>query len=252
NGTFRNNTVHSTQLGMQISGSAVGNTVFNSILAGMWITGNGNVASNTIYSNPVGAVVRSDNPLLSNNLVYGNETGVRVESFAAARLVNNTIYQTIGNAIVAATSGAIQIENNILSVNTGTAIAVSSGNPTITGDYNAFQLRSTGIIASQGGTNYSSLTTWGFLRGSDRNSFVADPLFIDFDGPDNVLGFSGGNFGADDNFRVGTLSTTLNRGNPNSVFALEPYPNGGRIDIGAFGNTSQTTSVSPEQVQILA
>ncbi|MFN7333087.1 MAG: right-handed parallel beta-helix repeat-containing protein, partial [bacterium] len=252
NGAFRNNTVHSTQLGMQISGSAVGNTVFNSILAGMWITGNGNVASNTIYSNPVGAVVRSDNPLLSNNLVYGNETGVRVESFAAARLVNNTIYQTIGNAIVAATSGAIQIENNILSVNTGTAIAVSSGNPTITGDYNAFQLRSTGNIASQGGTNYSSLTTWGFLRGSDRNSFVADPLFIDFDGPDNVLGFSGGNFGADDNFRVGTLSTTLNRGNPNSVFALEPYPNGGRIDIGAFGNTSQTTSVSPEQVQILA
>jgi hypothetical protein len=253
NGTFRNNTVHSTQLGMQVSGSAVGNTVFNSILAGMWITGNGNVASNTIYSNPVGAVVRSDNPLLSNNLIYGNATGVRLEnSFSSARLINNTIYQATGNAIVAATSGAIQIENNILSVDTGTAIAVTSGNPTITGDFNAFQIRSTGNIASQGGTNYPNLTTWAYLRGTDRNSFVADPLFIDFDGPDNVLGFSGGNFGVDDNFRVGTLSPTIDRGNPLSVFALEPAPNGNRIDIGAYGNTPQASVGSPEQVQILS
>jgi parallel beta-helix repeat protein len=253
NGTFRNNIVHSTQLGMQVSGSAVGNTVFNSSLAGMWITGNGNVSANTIYSNPIGAVVRSDNPLLSNNLIYGNATGVRLEnSFSSARLINNTIYQVTGDAIVAATSGAIQIENNILSVDTGTAIAVASGNPTITGDFNAFQVRSTGNIASQGGTNYPNLTTWAYLRGTDRNSFVADPLFIDFDGPDNVLGFSGGDFGADDNFRVGTLSPTIDRGNPQSVFAIEPTPNGNRIDIGAYGNTPQASVGSPEQVQLLS
>ncbi len=258
-GIFRNNLVYNTEVGLLLTGSATGNTIFNSIQAGMWVGGMGTIAENTIYSNPVGILTRDfggngstdDNPLLTGNLVYGNATGVRVEG-VSARLVNNTIYQSTGNAIVGSQPIGLHVENNILSVDTGFAISVPNGSPTWSGDYNAFQIRSTGGIASLAAVNFNNLTNWSFAQGTDRNSFVADPLFLDFDGPDNVLGFSGGNFGADDNFRVADSSPTIDRGNPATFFGREPIPNGNRIDLGAYGNTALATSAAPELIQILS
>ena len=54
-------------------------------------------------------------------------------------------------------------------------------------------------------------------------------------------------FGADDNFAVQLTSPTIDAGDPNDTYFLEPMPNGARINGGAYGN-STLASVSPSQV----
>lgn len=41
------------------------------------------------------------------------------------------------------------------------------------------------------------------------------------------------------NYHLRAYSTCIDAGDPNSDFSLEPEPNGGRINLGAFGNTRQ-------------
>ena len=61
-----------------------------------------------------------------------------------------------------------------------------------------------------------------------------------------------GNKAADDNFHLAAGSPAVDAGSPADPVALEPVPNGGRIDQGAFGGTAQaTTSSSPQELQVL-
>ncbi len=69
--------------------------------------------------------------------------------------------------------------------------------------------------------------------------------------PSDYLGenntFSLRDFGTDDNFAVRVDSPTIDLGDPNDNYFLEPMPNGGRINVGAYGNAT-LASVSPLQV----
>ncbi|WP_256361565.1 malectin domain-containing carbohydrate-binding protein [Methylomonas koyamae] len=61
-----------------------------------------------------------------------------------------------------------------------------------------------------------------------------------------------GDFGQDDDLHLQNSSPAIDRGDPNSPNLSEPRPNGGRIDLGAYGNTSQA-NVSPDPlIQILS
>jgi MYXO-CTERM domain-containing protein len=53
-----------------------------------------------------------------------------------------------------------------------------------------------------------------------------------------VVAFEAGAPGSDDSIdRLRPAQPTTDRGDPGDDFTLEPTPNGGRINIGAFGNT---------------
>jgi hypothetical protein len=117
----------------------------------------------------------------------------------------------------------------------------------------------------------------------DQNSLSQDPLFVDLDGADNLLGWaSGSNDGRDDDFhersRFGSFhggslapvegfsffgpgapvalvatetldaqqSPAIDRGDPADPFAREPSPNGGYVNIGAYGNTEQASKSAAE------
>ena len=45
--------------------------------------------------------------------------------------------------------------------------------------------------------------------------------------------------GADDNFQLQSGSPAIDAADPNAVFVLEPAPNGGRMNLGNYGNTPQ-------------
>jgi hypothetical protein len=60
-----------------------------------------------------------------------------------------------------------------------------------------------------------------------------DPLFVDADGPDGVYGTP------DDDMHLLPTSPCIDAGDPGSDFSLEPEPDGGRINMGAYGNTPQ-------------
>ena len=61
-----------------------------------------------------------------------------------------------------------------------------------------------------------------------------------------------GDHGGDDDFQLQPSSPASTAGNPVSYFFAEPAPNGGRIDLGAYGNTGQTTLSPAQLVQVLS
>ena len=60
-----------------------------------------------------------------------------------------------------------------------------------------------------------------------------------------------GNGGADDNFHLAAGSPAVAAGNPADSVGQEPIPNGGRIDLGAYGGTPQATASPVSEVQVL-
>ena len=62
---------------------------------------------------------------------------------------------------------------------------------------------------------------------NDIGNITEDPLFLDI---------------ANRNFHLGDCSPCIDSGHPDSDFSNEPEPNGSRINMGIFGNTSEATS----------
>ena len=58
------------------------------------------------------------------------------------------------------------------------------------------------------------------------------------------------NLAADDYHLAEQVSTSIDAGDPARPFALEPAPNGGRIDLGAYGNTSQAALSRPAYLDL--
>ena len=61
-----------------------------------------------------------------------------------------------------------------------------------------------------------------------------------------------GDDGADDDFQLQTASPAVHAGDPDSYYFQEPAPNGGRIDLGAFGDTADATPSPAQVVQVLS
>ena len=51
-----------------------------------------------------------------------------------------------------------------------------------------------------------------------------------------------GNYGADDDAQLQSGSIAVDAGDPNTPSLSEPQPNGGRVDVGAYGNTPNATA----------
>ncbi|HNQ24392.1 MAG TPA: right-handed parallel beta-helix repeat-containing protein [Phycisphaerae bacterium] len=88
---------------------------------------------------------------------------------------------------------------------------------------------------SGGQVNYSCVQGWTGDLGGVGN-FGDDPLFVDTLGPDGVAGTP------DDDVHLLPLSPCIDAGDPTYDFSLEPEPDGGRINIGAYGNTPEAAT----------
>ncbi len=76
--------------------------------------------------------------------------------------------------------------------------------------------------------SYSCIQAWS--RGGVEN-IAYDPYFANPDGGD---------------YHLSTWSPCIDAGDPSSPFSNEPKPNGARINMGAYGNTSEATSRSAD------
>ncbi|MDQ7779626.1 MAG: PQQ-binding-like beta-propeller repeat protein [Planctomycetota bacterium] len=157
---------------------------------------------------------------IHNVLVYGiNGHGVDVVRLGPDDPVNPphidllTIVHNHGNGINVSYNGAVRVRNSIIVRNDGWGIFDSNPNPqTVDADYND-------VFNNDAGA-YSNNVTVG------PNGISEDPLFVDEPGND---------------FRPEQGSPTIDKGDPATEFAAEPNPNGGRVDMGAFGNTEWAT-----------
>ena len=260
-GEIRNNFVHDNANGIQVSGTTVsGNRVVHNAGFGIQIFNSAVVTGNTIYANRVGVqgtgFFSNFSGLIANNLIYQNlEQGVQINVAAGGEVVNNTIVQDVGEAVrVQSGSVGLQVRNNVIAVGAGTAISLA-GDSVINfrSDYNNLFVIGSGRLAAVEALSFTSLADWFFEFGQDQHSQTTDPLFVDPDGADNLLGYVGGaDHGLDDNFHVQNGSPLIDAGDPSSPFGLEPAPNGGRVNIGADGNTPSANPSPAEVVQVLA
>ncbi len=112
-------------------------------------------------------------------------------------MINNTVYQEVGDAIrIQGSSQNVRLRNNILWVDAGYDLYVASDSQVgFNSDYNNLHTTGSGKLARwQLGDgsfrDFSTQVDWFYELGQDGHSQTADPLFVDRDGADNVLGFS--------------------------------------------------------------
>lgn len=261
-GTAENNTVHDSEIGIWVSGStARGNTVYNND-RGIRATGGSLVIENQVFDNAdIGitgetssSIIRSNDVsgnargiyagststigtftgVIEGNLVYDNTTGaIQIQnsslSSRSREVLNNTVLQTDGYAIDLINTVNTTVENNILIVD-GEGIAVQVDSNSVNGtvfNHNLYDLRGNSVnFAKWGVRTIESLPDWHFEIGQGFNSVFADPLFVDEDASD---------------FRLLPDSPAIASGNPDTAWANEPGTPGGRVNLGAFGNTDQAT-----------
>ncbi|MBW8891722.1 MAG: tandem-95 repeat protein, partial [Burkholderiales bacterium] len=183
----------------------------------------GNLEGNRIYSNSVG-VIDTGYSRLFNNVIYANTNqGVRIQgghdTNAGDGLYNNTILQTVGEGIrLTSNASNVLLVNNILRVDAGYGINVDANSQA--GFQSNYNLLFRGPAANAyiglwNGATQATLAAWQAASGKDANSQTGNPLLLDIDGADNILGEQGvstGN-GFDDNFELDAFSPAIDAGN---------------------------------------
>lgn len=268
--TAEGNTVYGSDVGIWTSESvARGNTVYDNA-DGIRTTGSALVEFNEVFNNDRGINADSSSATIRHNAVYDNQLGIyggprtsigqftgvidnnRLYSNAdgaihlenstlgSRDLRNNTIVQEGGFGIRLTNADNTTVENNIIVMSAnGIAIEVDSTSVNdTTFNYNLYDLRGEAThFAEWGGRSIDNLPDWYFEIGQGFNSLFADPMFVDE---------------SEFDFTLMSNSPAIAAGNPDSAWAGEPLPAGGRINLGAFGNTANATIADDPLITFLS
>jgi hypothetical protein len=135
-------------------------------------------------------------------------------------LVNNTVYQPVGDAIrVLANSPRVIVRNNVLQVTAGYDLNIDpSSQATFNSDYNDLSRGNDprAHVGFWGSLLRDQLSDWQAATTQDAHSVNGDPQWVDINGADNVLGYTTSNGGydggKDDNFYVISYSPAIDSG----------------------------------------
>ncbi|MBM4012653.1 MAG: hypothetical protein FJ286_14990, partial [Planctomycetes bacterium] len=210
-----------------------------------------NVAYNRFEANRLGVQVSdvwSDSGSIHHNVFVGN-TGAAVEisNSGGRTVVSNTIVTTSGIGVnVVGGSRSIGLRNNIITTDSGRAISVATNSQQGFGsDYN-------NLYRTPGGSGalvwwqkpFYDLFDWQVEADFDSHS-------IGFTGPDPLRDApSFVNAAAGDYRLTDASSTSIDAGDPASQFSFETGVNGGRIDLGAYGNTPLAAQSAARDVRL--
>jgi parallel beta-helix repeat protein len=276
-GTATGNVSYGNVYGLVFSGDATAsdNLFYNNTTAGISGGNGSNILGNVLYGNKLGISVvgypsgADGGPVIENNLVYNNITGgIYLVGGDRTPILNNTIYQTAGIGLQLVsyggglTANAVSIRDNIIWDTAGADISVDPSVETnVTLDYNDLYFTGSGTVGIWGTTPTATLSTWQSVSEQDADSISIDPLFVntgvDFHEQSLNGSFHGGTLAPTLNAATGlpqanpgTLtddsnqSPAIDRGAPSDSYSNEPTPNGGYVNLGAYGNSTQA-SVSP-------
>ena len=231
-----------------------------------------NFTNNIVYADTIAGLRlrNATNASIANNTFYEPTAGT----------ISDPIPSNGSGAIVLdGTSTGASIIDNIIVALTGVGIRVADLSQLgFVSDYNLFQTGSGGRVGNWQGIDRTSFAQWRSATARDGKSRFADPLFVSPTGADGKLGYSSIlNNGSDDDFHVQSLhgsfhggslavvvnpatglpvfpgavlttdavsSPAIDGGNPSVPVGAEPSPNGGIVEIGAYGGTAQA-SLSP-------
>lgn len=239
---FVNNYCHDNPNGIYLvnsTHSVIGNRLSNNTYGLSLAYANSHTITSNIFANNTygiyGGYYGGHNIL--RNIFYGNATAwynPEGNGSWVVNFVNNSIYGTTGNAIFIASvvtySPVVTLKNNIVSSSGGWGITTSGTNNTIAEDYNCYYNNTSGAV----NTNYS------ITRGG-HSIFDKNPLFVNPAGQDFHLRSKGGTWNGSGWTRYSEHSPCIDAGDPASSWTNEPQPNGGRVNMGAYGNTAEAS-----------
>ena len=230
-----------------------------------------NAATGVALSHALGC--RLENVISREN----NNSGVDVGAYCGETVLQNSIMwnnlSRTGGVAVVVGEGNVHLENCVLwgspvslQIGLGTAsatnsVAYASGSSgrvflfeataspdALSGDYNCYYVADSALIAENrfmtgGADYYNSLPAWRGATGGDRHSMMVDanPGFANPNGGDFHLVSRTGyypDWRADADL---TNSVLIDAGCLASAWENEPDPNGGIVNIGAYGNTVQAS-----------
>ncbi len=182
------------------SATITDNRAYANIVAGINAFGTTAVTGNDVYGNSVGILAQRDNyspfvGTITNNLSYQNDNqGIYVQGGYGTQIINNTVYQLVGDAVRTDTGSTnIRIRNNILwdmSPQSNDLYVSPESEIGLDSDYNDLYATNGGNVAWWEGSQFATQPAWFFAVGQDRHSLSVDPQFVDPAGPDGILGYS--------------------------------------------------------------
>jgi hypothetical protein len=186
--------------------------------------------------------------LMRNNIFEGQKQYGFFLHRGDATLLNNTFYAAGAHGLYGGSSN-LTVRNNIFHVSGAEKYAVQLVNvwadPLVYRhdyDYNDY------FVTDDAAVGYylaprTDLSAWQAAIGKDAHSISVNPLFADPAGGDFHLKSQGGRYEpATGTWVIDSVhSPAIDAGDPASPFANEPAPHGGRINMGAYGNTAQAS-----------
>ncbi|MBI4537341.1 MAG: right-handed parallel beta-helix repeat-containing protein, partial [candidate division NC10 bacterium] len=201
------------------------------------------VRFNRIHENVTG-VTGQTTFNVHHNLIYRNTgQGVLLSGDNGVTITNNTIYAPTGDGIrLQDSTQNVTLRNNILWAESGYDISVA------TNSQNGFDSDYNNLYASDNGKlvwwqkEFTDLYDWQVEADYDNHSIGRTAIDPTRDNPQFV------NPAGDDYHLTPFSSTSIDAGDPGTLFSLEPT--GGRVNLGAYGGTTQAAAAAAAYLRI--
>ncbi len=197
---------------------------------------------------------------VAHNAVYDTGRGVAIEGQdimipdRVAPLIEHNVLWDLASSCIAAGANDAVVRHNILSASAGRYIYELSTVNGLTADYNAIWLANGGRVSRQTVSRdisplpivYETVGAWSEATGRDQHTYDGDPLVANAAGLDFHLKSQAPEGRWDPALQVWTndavTSPLVDAGRTNSAsWTNEPSPNGGRVNIGLYGGTSEAS-----------
>jgi parallel beta-helix repeat protein len=197
--------------------------------------------------NEGGGMVNGDSKPVVINCIFSNNTaffygGGMLDANSSPEVINCTFSSntaTIGGGMYNWVNSNPIVRNCIIWANTAGVEGDEIYNFDIP-DYPSIPVISYSDIAGCGGSGAG----WNSSLGTDGGGNIdADPLFADADANDFHLKSQAGRWDANSQSWVKDANTSpcIDAGDWATPIGLEPFPNGGRINMGAYGGTAEAS-----------
>ncbi|MCW2284563.1 parallel beta-helix repeat protein [Rhodoblastus acidophilus] len=250
--------------GATVSGNTLYSNAYGVIVSASGVT----LANNLVYANSYAGILlySAANATLTNNTVYEPTAGKVSDTYSN--------YDT-GAIVLDADSTGATLRNNIVVALAGAGLFVSNTSQSgFNSDYNLFQTSGSGKVGSWLGGGGATLAIWSAVTAQDKHSLAGDPLFVNPTGGAASAGYlSPTQNGVADDFHLqsrqgsdhgGSLAVVpganglpvlptgayvadsasspgVAAGDPATPIGAQPQPNGGVVEIGAYGATTESS-----------
>jgi parallel beta-helix repeat protein len=203
-----------------------------------------------VSSSEYAGIIAANTSIIENCVVWGN-SGAGVAAYYRTTIRNCTIFDNTENGIYVASGATPALEDNIIWADGPgrTAVYVVGSSLPTSSNYNDLYATA-GAAVGYYGTSCATLAAWQTATGKDSASISVDPRLANLATGDAHLLSTGGRYdpsrGRPPEDPAAWVidpsrSPCIDAGNPAAACFNELRPNGGRVNIGAYGNTAQAS-----------